>query len=83
VLFAIYFNGRISRRVALYVARSFRQSAPPRPNREIVGHGFFAADSLPASVTPATRPRIEEVFTGRAAAEFCDRQRRHYRRVTF
>ena len=72
VLFAIYFNGRISRRdhVALYVARSFRQSAPPRPNREIVGHGFFAVNSLPASVTPATRLRIEEVFAGRAAAEF-------------
>jgi 8-oxo-dGTP pyrophosphatase MutT (NUDIX family) len=32
VLFAVYFNRRISRRdhVALYVARSFRQSAPPR-----------------------------------------------------
>src|SRR6202050_4752446 len=43
VLFAVYFNRHISRRdhVALYVARSFRQSAPPRPNREIVAHGFF------------------------------------------
>ena len=71
VLFAVYFNRHISRRdhVALYVARSFRQSAPPRPNREIVAHGFFAVDALPAGTTPATRQRIEEVLTGRAAAE--------------
>lgn len=72
VLFAIYFNRRISRRdhVALYVARSFRQSAPPRPNHEIIAHGFFAVDSLPAGATGATRRRIDEVFAGRAAAEF-------------
>lgn len=72
VLFAIYFNRRISRRdhVALYVARSFRQSAPPRPNHEIIAHGFFAVDSLPAGATGATRQRIDEVFAGRAAAEF-------------
>jgi hypothetical protein len=71
VLFAVYFNRRISRRdhVALYVARSFRQSAPPRPNREIIAHGFFAIDALPTGTTPATRKRIEEVFAGRAAAE--------------
>jgi ADP-ribose pyrophosphatase YjhB (NUDIX family) len=71
VLFAVYFNGRISQRdhVALYVARSFRQSAPPRPNREIIAHGFFAIDALPPGTTPATRQRIEEVFAGRAAAE--------------
>ena len=43
-LFAIYFNRRVSRRdhVALYVVRSFRQTAPPQPNNEIVAHGFFA-----------------------------------------
>ena len=48
-LFAIYFNRRVSRRdhVALYVVRSFRQTAPPQPNNEIVAHGFFAPDSLP------------------------------------
>jgi ADP-ribose pyrophosphatase YjhB (NUDIX family) len=71
-LFAVYFNRRTSRRdhVALYIVRSFRQSAPPRPNREIVAHGFFAADSLPEGATAATRQRIDEVFAGRAAAEF-------------
>ena len=43
-LFGIYFNRRISRRdhVALYVVRSFHQSAPPQPNREIIEHGFFS-----------------------------------------
>ena len=48
-LFAIYFNGRISRRdhVALFIVRDFLQDSPPRPNREIVEHGFFAIDALP------------------------------------
>jgi len=71
-LFAVYFNRRSSRRdhVALYVVRAFRQSAPPRPNREIVGHGFFAPDALPADTTRGTRDRIAEVLDGRVAAEF-------------
>ena len=48
--FAIYFNRRASRRdhVALYVVRAFHQSAPPQPNHEIIAHGFFAPDALPA-----------------------------------
>jgi ADP-ribose pyrophosphatase YjhB (NUDIX family) len=71
-LFGVYFNRRVSRRdhVALYVVRSFRQSAPPRPNREIVGHGFFACDALPEGTGRATRERIAEVLGGRVAAEF-------------
>jgi ADP-ribose pyrophosphatase YjhB (NUDIX family) len=71
VFFAVYFNRRASRRdhVALYVIRSFRQTAPPRPNREIIAHGFFATDELPADTSRATRERIAEVMTGRAAAE--------------
>jgi ADP-ribose pyrophosphatase YjhB (NUDIX family) len=71
-LFAVYFNRRISRRdhVALYVVRAFRQSAPPRPNREIIGHGFFAPDALPADTSRATRERLAEVLDGRAVAEF-------------
>ena len=72
VLYGIYFNRRVSRRdhVALYVVRSFRQSAPPQPNREIIAHGFFAPDALPEGTTRATRERIAEVLNGRAAAEF-------------
>jgi len=70
-LHAVYFNRRVSRRdhVALYVVRAFRQTAPPQPNGEIVAHGFFATGSLPVDTTRATRERIAEVLTGRAAAE--------------
>lgn len=71
VLFAVYFNRRTSRRdhVALYVVRSFHQSAPPEPNYEIVAHGFFAPDSLPPDTARATRERIAEVLSGRSVAE--------------
>jgi 8-oxo-dGTP pyrophosphatase MutT (NUDIX family) len=72
ILHAIYFNRHVSRRdhVALYVVRSFRQSAPPQPNREIVAHGFFAPEALPEGATRSTRARILEVLAGRAAAEY-------------
>ncbi len=71
LLHAIYFNQRMSRRdhVALYVVRSFRQTAPPRRNSEIVAHGFFAMQDLPAETSRATRDRITEVLTGRAVSE--------------
>jgi ADP-ribose pyrophosphatase YjhB (NUDIX family) len=70
-LFGIYWNRRISKRdhVALYIVRSFRQSAPPQPNSEIVGHGFFAPDALPEGTTASTRARLVEVLTGRPEAE--------------
>ena len=69
--FAIYFNRRASRRdhVALYVVRSFHQSAPPQPNHEIIAHGFFAPGALPEDTTRATRARLAEVMQGRAIAE--------------
>ncbi len=72
LLFAVYFNHRVSRRdhVALYVVRFFTQSAPPQPNNEIVAHGFFAPDLLPDDTTRATRERIAEVLDGRGIAEF-------------
>lgn len=71
IFFAVYFNRRVSRRdhVALYIIRSFRQIAPPQPNREIIAHGFFATSELPADTSRATRERIAEVLTGRPAAE--------------
>jgi ADP-ribose pyrophosphatase YjhB (NUDIX family) len=71
VFHAVYFNRRMSRRdhVALYVVRAFRQIAPPQPNSEIVAHGFFAATELPNDTSRATRERIAEVLTGRAASE--------------
>ena len=70
-LFGVYFNRRISRRdhVALYVVRGFRQDAPPQPNHEIIAHGFFAPDALPAETTRATRERLAEVLNGQKPAE--------------
>jgi 8-oxo-dGTP pyrophosphatase MutT (NUDIX family) len=64
--FALYFNPKDSDRdhVALYVIRDFAQTSPPQPNAEIVAHGFFAPDALPADTTPATRARIAEVLDG-------------------
>jgi 8-oxo-dGTP pyrophosphatase MutT (NUDIX family) len=70
-LVGIYWNRRIAWRdhVALYVVRSFRQTAPPQPNREIIAHGFFAVDALPDDTSRATRARLAEVLGGHAAAE--------------
>jgi 8-oxo-dGTP pyrophosphatase MutT (NUDIX family) len=70
-LHAVYFNRRVSRRdhVAVYIVKSFRQIGPPQPNREIVEHGFFAANALPADTSRATRERIAEFLTGRLPAE--------------
>ena len=70
-LHAMYFNRRISSRdhVALYVVRSFQQTAPPKPNHEIIAHGFFAMQDLPADTSRATRERIAEVITGRTPRE--------------
>ncbi len=70
-LYGVYFNRRASRRdhVALYVVRSFRQSAPPQSNREIVAHGFFETDALPQGTGMSTRARIAEVLDNRPAAE--------------
>jgi ADP-ribose pyrophosphatase YjhB (NUDIX family) len=70
-LYAIYWNRRIAWRdhVALYVVRSFRQSAPPQPNHEIVAHGFFTPDAFPDGTTASTRARIAEVLERREAAD--------------
>ena len=71
LLHGLFFNKRVSRRdhVALFIVREFRQDAMPRPNREIIEHGFFALDALPEGVGRATRARIAEVFGGAAVSE--------------
>jgi ADP-ribose pyrophosphatase YjhB (NUDIX family) len=71
VLYAIYFQPAYSRRdhVALYVVRQFRQTAEPKPNREIAAHGFFPLDALPPDTTAGTRARIAEVMASKPAAE--------------
>lgn len=65
-LHGVFFNQGLSRRdhVAVYVVRHYRQVTPPRPNAEIVAHGFFALDALPDDTTNATRARISEVVQG-------------------
>jgi ADP-ribose pyrophosphatase YjhB (NUDIX family) len=65
-LHGVFFNRAISRRdhIAVFVIRAFRQDALPEPDREIIGHGFFALDALPPATTPGTRRRIAEVFEG-------------------
>ena len=70
-LFGIYFNKRISRRdhVALFIVRDFRQDGNPRPNHEIVEHGFFSLDALPQDTSRGTRARVAEVFGGAAVRE--------------
>ena len=69
---AMFFNMRASRRdhVALFVVRAFRQSAVPKPNREIVAHGYFAVDALPNDTSAATRARIAEVLGGAPVSEW-------------
>ena len=70
-LHGIFFNRRASRRdhVALFIVREFRQDAPPRPNYEIIEHGFFSPGALPDNTSRATRARIAEVFDGAVVSE--------------
>jgi len=71
VLHGIYFHPIYSNRdhIAVFVVRDFRQTSPPKPNREILAHGFFAVDALPPGTTAGSRARIAEVTEGRPAAE--------------
>src|ERR1051325_6219757 len=46
--------------VTINGVRDFRQTAEPIPNREIVAHGFFLLDALPADTTNGTRARLAE-----------------------
>jgi 8-oxo-dGTP pyrophosphatase MutT (NUDIX family) len=64
VLHGIFFNSHVSRRdhVAIYLVRHFSQDRLPKPNREIIACGFFAATALPDDTTRGTRQRISEVL---------------------
>ena len=70
-LHGMFFNARISRRdhVALFVVRDFAQDGPPVPDHEIIAHGFFAPNELPADTGRAARARIAEVLDGVKASE--------------
>ena len=69
-LYGVYFNKRASRRdhVALFIVRDFRQDGNPKPNYEIIAHGFFPNDALPEDATRATRARVADVFGGAAVS---------------
>jgi len=71
LLHGMFFNTRASQRdhVACFVVHSFRQSAPPAPNREIAATGFFALDALPGDTGAGTRARIAEVLLGAPVSE--------------
>src|SRR5882757_9764388 len=64
VLHGIFLNSHVSRRdhVAIYLVRDFSQDRLPKPNREIIACGFFAAVALPDDTTRGTRQRISEVL---------------------
>jgi 8-oxo-dGTP pyrophosphatase MutT (NUDIX family) len=70
-LHGVFFNAQVSRRdhVVVYVLRHFRQQGVPHNPREIIGHGFFARDALPADTTRGTRARLAEVFDGAPVTE--------------
>jgi len=70
-LHGVFFNSRVSRRdhVACFVVDSFRQAAPPAPNREIAAAGFFALDQMPGDTGAGTRARIAEVVLGAPVGE--------------
>ena len=61
-LFQVYFNTEFNRRnhVLLYRVQ-VRQTAPRKPNWEIIDSGFFSLDALPADTTPATHARLAEL----------------------
>ncbi|WP_439574309.1 NUDIX domain-containing protein [Phreatobacter sp.] len=67
-LVGMFLNARTSKRdhVALYRLdpSCWRQPAPPVPNREIVAHGFFSPDALPADISRGTRERVVELVSG-------------------
>ena len=71
LLHGMFFNPRYSRRdhVACFVVQSFRQSAPPAPNREIAASRFFALDELPGDTGAGSRARIAEVLLGAPLSE--------------
>ncbi|MBV9347257.1 MAG: NUDIX domain-containing protein [Pseudolabrys sp.] len=71
-LHGIVHNEHVSKRdhVAVYVVRDFRiVGPPPRDGFEIIDSGFFQLDGLPEDCWMGTRARIEEVLSGKPAAE--------------
>jgi ADP-ribose pyrophosphatase YjhB (NUDIX family) len=55
--------------IALFLVRAWRQARVPPPTFEIRERRFFAAEALPADVSPATGRRLAEVLGGRERSE--------------
>ena len=70
-LFQVYLNTSASRRdhVVFYRA-DVEQTAPRKPDAEIVECGFFALDALPEGTTEATRRRLRELSGEEPAAHY-------------
>jgi ADP-ribose pyrophosphatase YjhB (NUDIX family) len=70
VLHSIFFNARASRRdhVVVFVLREFNQEGGPLHRGEIIDHGFFAPDALPADTTRGTHARLAEVLKAAAVS---------------
>ena len=70
-LHGVFLNAHASPRdhVAVFIVRDFRQEGGPRHPREIINHGFFAPDALPAGTTRGTRARLAEVLHGALRTE--------------
>lgn len=71
-LFHVYFNRLTSKRdhVLFYRCRNVRQTAPRKPDLEIVETGFFALDDLPKDTTAATHRRLAELSGKLPPADF-------------
>jgi 8-oxo-dGTP pyrophosphatase MutT (NUDIX family) len=57
-------SGAARDHIAVYIVRDFHQTAPHRPDREILEARFFALDALPEDTTQATRRRLAEALQG-------------------
>lgn len=65
-MFGIYANFKFfpGDHIVLFAVRDWSQPEPPKPNREIAAHGFFACNDLPDDIHPPTRERIDEILNG-------------------
>jgi 8-oxo-dGTP pyrophosphatase MutT (NUDIX family) len=65
-LHGVFFNAGVSRRdhVILFVVRDFHQPEPPKPDHEIVAHGFFPIGDLPGDTVASVRSRLAEAMMG-------------------
>jgi 8-oxo-dGTP pyrophosphatase MutT (NUDIX family) len=68
VLHGVFLNRHVSERdhVAVFIVRTFTQSGPKQPDREIAEARFFPLSALPEKTTPGTRRRLAEIVEGTA-----------------